>query len=342
MKYLLISVLIAVGLCSRTNTTNFFNEKVGHNTTIESWSGYEPIDWYYPESTASMYYSFWKVLGEEKITDPYTSVIIWLQGGPGAPSQFGCFNEVGPFHITGDSNFNVQYNSYSWNEIGHLVCVDQPVGIGFSYNRAKMVTDTHEASAHFLNFLYNFLNEWDLWKNPLYIAGESYAGHYIPAFVQKMLQNTTLNFNLKGVMIGDGYLDPINQVNFYDSMMYSLGVASEYARDTTTYIQNQAVLSLLNNKHQDATNWADWIVDNDDNNRKFYGGLNLMNYKKYTQDNINDNYWKFLQENKKSFGVPDDVNYIDDGEFMYKAFGRDISMSFADSLVYVIVYSFRF
>lgn len=79
-----------------------------------------------------------------------------------------------------------------------------------------------------------------------------------------------------------------------------------------------------------ASEYCNLIVDNDDNNNKYFGGANLMNYKKYTQDNINGNYWKFLEDNKKVFGVPDDVHFIEDGEAMYLAFGRDISMSFAD------------
>jgi carboxypeptidase C (cathepsin A) len=55
----------------------------------------------------------------------------------------------------------------------------------FSINSdSKIVDNTPTATNHFINFLSNFLNNnpWDLIKNPLYIAGESYAGHYIPAF----------------------------------------------------------------------------------------------------------------------------------------------------------------
>lgn len=63
-------------------------------------------------------------------------------------------------------------------------------------------------------------------NNPIYITGESYAGHYIPAFSRYLLTNSSLHINLKGIMIGDGYLDPENQMNFYDSMMYTLGIAS--------------------------------------------------------------------------------------------------------------------
>jgi carboxypeptidase C (cathepsin A) len=119
------------------------------------------------------------------------------------------------------------------------------VGIGFSYNRGKPVTNTYDAANHFTNFMYNFLNNWNMLKNPLYIAGESYAGHYIPAFARHIMLNVSLGFNLKGVMIGDGYLDPVNQLNFYDSFMYSAGIASSFARDTTTYAQNQALLKLF-------------------------------------------------------------------------------------------------
>ncbi len=95
-------------------------------------------------------------------------------------------------------------------------------------------------------------------------------------------------------MIGDGYLDPENQMNYYDSFMYTLGIASEYARDTATYIQNQALLNILKADFSKASEFCNLIVDNDDNNNKYFGGANLMNYKKYNQDNINSNYWKFL------------------------------------------------
>ena len=61
-----------------------------------------------------------------------------------------------------------------------------------------------------------------------------------------------------------------------------------------------------------------------------------MNFRKYNQDNINPDYWKFLNANKKQFGIPDDVNYVEDGDFMYKAFGKDISMSFAIELEWIL------
>lgn len=58
--------------------------------------------------------------------------------------------------------------------MGHLVCVDQPVGVGFSFNRGNdKVNNTRVAAKHFVNFLQNFFTNspWELGKNPLFIAG---------------------------------------------------------------------------------------------------------------------------------------------------------------------------
>jgi carboxypeptidase C (cathepsin A) len=54
--------------------------------------GYQEIDWYYPRGASGMYYSLFTALGHtlNNATD-IVPVIIWLQGGPGASSQFGAF-----------------------------------------------------------------------------------------------------------------------------------------------------------------------------------------------------------------------------------------------------------
>jgi carboxypeptidase C (cathepsin A) len=65
-------------------------------------------------------------------------LIVWLQGGPGASSQFGCFNEVGPLAIEGaPGNLKPAENVWGWITFGHVMCVDQPVGTGFSYSNSS-------------------------------------------------------------------------------------------------------------------------------------------------------------------------------------------------------------
>ena len=39
--------------------------------------------------------------------------------------------------------------------------------------------------------------------------------------------------------------------------------------------------------------------------------MNVLNYKQYDAGNINPDYKYFLQDNKKEFGVPDWLDYLD-------------------------------
>jgi carboxypeptidase C (cathepsin A) len=133
--------------------------------------------------------------------------------------------------------------------MGHTVFIDQPLTVGFSYQRDKskpLVSSARQAADHLLNFLYNLYNQWPaLKKSPLYITGESFAGHYIPAFASKILNNNTfLNATkivLEGIAIGDGWTDPQNQINHYDSYLYSVGIVSNKFRDTCTWFQTKAI-----------------------------------------------------------------------------------------------------
>jgi cathepsin A (carboxypeptidase C) len=50
----------------------------------------------------------------------------------------------------------------------------------------------------------------------LYITGESYAGHYIPAIAYYLINNsTTLPIKFKGIAIGNGWVDPYLQYPAY-------------------------------------------------------------------------------------------------------------------------------
>ena len=102
MKYLFVLwvCLLTGALTSFTNTTNFFNDKSGRSLFFQSYSGYEDVDWYYPDKSAAVYYALWQGFNL-KWEDKSVPIIIWLQGGPGGSSQFGCFNELGPLFIEG-------------------------------------------------------------------------------------------------------------------------------------------------------------------------------------------------------------------------------------------------
>jgi carboxypeptidase C (cathepsin A) len=92
-----------------------------------------------------MYYQLFGAMGANvNQSNPTLPLLIWLQGGPGVSSMFGAFTEIGPIRVV---NGKVKTSSYPWNIFGHLLFIDQPLNVGFSFygNRtgSKQVTDAN-------------------------------------------------------------------------------------------------------------------------------------------------------------------------------------------------------
>ncbi|KAL8310303.1 hypothetical protein RB597_010231 [Gaeumannomyces tritici] len=64
---------------------------------------------------------------------------VWMNGGPGASSMPGLFNENGPCFVNNDSS-TTRLNPTSWNNKSNMLYIDQPVQVGFSYNTLVNVT----------------------------------------------------------------------------------------------------------------------------------------------------------------------------------------------------------
>lgn len=161
-------------------------------------------------------------------------LVFWFNGGPGCSSQEGAWAENGPYNISYDNasnSFSFYPNTYTWNHNFHMVYVDQPVGVGFSPSFDSFyMNNSVAASGDFESFLYQFFEHYQslyaLDELDVYLTGESYAGHYIPIFAHKILTSKILaNIKLKGVAIGDGWTDPLNQLQYFDTYTFSTGLA---------------------------------------------------------------------------------------------------------------------
>lgn len=146
-------------------------------------------------------------------------LIIWLNGGPGCSSMDGLFLENGPYRIVGDK---VKLNRPNWVEVvGDVLFLDQPVGTGYSSPGAKGFVETEkEMASDFLAFLLSFLSIFPAYSNrPLFLAGESFAGTYIPYIAQSILSYNSLHplrtINLRGLAIGNGWIDPLAGYSSY-------------------------------------------------------------------------------------------------------------------------------
>jgi len=55
-----------------------------------------------------------------------------MDGGPGDPSMISAFGSNGPCRI--NSDLDVEFNPFSWNNVSNMLYLDQPTQTGFSYS----------------------------------------------------------------------------------------------------------------------------------------------------------------------------------------------------------------
>lgn len=124
--------------------------------------------------------------------------------------------EVGPYLVgnkykAGDL---LTKNPYSWNEASNLLFLESPAIVGFStdkdyeyhYNDEQTANDAFTAIKDFLQ-----KKAPEFKSRELFLAGESYAGKYIPDIVIRILANNQGDIsnyiNLKGILVGNGVMD---------------------------------------------------------------------------------------------------------------------------------------
>jgi len=67
---------------------------------------------------------------------------LWMNGGPGSSSLIGLFTENGPLRVSKTlEEFKVEYLDSSWVKIAHMVFVDQPIDVGFSFGSTEIRTE---------------------------------------------------------------------------------------------------------------------------------------------------------------------------------------------------------
>ncbi|CAO2200866.1 unnamed protein product [Urochloa humidicola] len=143
-------------------------------------------------------------------------LVLWLNGGPGCSSiGYGEAEELGPFLVQ-KGKPELKWNNYSWNTEANLMFLESPVGVGFSYTNTSFdlmeLGDKITADDAYV-FLLNWFKRFPQYKShDFYIAGESYAGHYVPQLSEKIMDGNKAGpkeryINFKGLMIGNALMD---------------------------------------------------------------------------------------------------------------------------------------
>ncbi|KAL5839627.1 hypothetical protein ACOSQ4_012235 [Xanthoceras sorbifolium] len=167
------------------------------------YAGYVTVD---DKNGRALFYWFY-----EAMTSPREKpLVLWLNGGPGCSSVgYGATQEIGPFLVDTDGR-GLKFNPFSWNKEANMLFLESPIGVGFSYSNTS--TDYNNLGDNFTaNDAYTFLHKWFL-KFPsyktrtFYIAGESYAGKYVPQLAELIHdknKDPSLYIPLKGILLGN-------------------------------------------------------------------------------------------------------------------------------------------
>ena len=146
-------------------------------------------------------------------------LVLWFTGGPGDAGQESIFDENGPLKFrTREDNTTEVYSDIenSFVAVADVIYVDQPLGVGYSTTHEN-VTEGEQYADAIVEFLLKFYEiHPDQRLQELIVAGNSYAGHYVPRTAKAILDhnkkaNDNNKINLKAIIAEGGYVDPINQ-----------------------------------------------------------------------------------------------------------------------------------
>ncbi|KAI0736660.1 peptidase S10 serine carboxypeptidase [Fomitopsis betulina] len=178
--------------------------------SVNVYTGYLDVDY----GAKHLFFYFF----ESRRSPILDDVMMWINGGPGCSSSMGLLMELGPCQIDmeGVSPNGTTWNPYSWSAEANIFFLDQPVGVGFSYAEYGETVETTEEAARnvhaFITIFFETFTEFS--GRPLHLAGESYAGKYLPVFASYIHdQNRIMNaagrdvINLQSVLIGNGITD---------------------------------------------------------------------------------------------------------------------------------------
>ncbi|CAD8090485.1 unnamed protein product [Paramecium sonneborni] len=334
MKIILGLLIASLVLVKCTDQTSFFAELLGENLPY-----YTETDYVNFPDLGSIYYHLILKEGTKSLDDIKKGDVlaIWLNGGPGSSSQLGNYMEIGPWVIKKNPDteakekpYIVTKREYAWNKVMHLLFIDQPFGAGMSKaEKENIVTNSDQAAKYFVDtikYIYSRLNGLD--KVNTYIFGESYAGHYIPAFATKLIQEdikTLEKINFKGIAIIDGITDTQNQLNYYHSYLFNIGAISQVDLEKLQKIGVTGQQYIMNGDYVKGAEQLDLMTE--DKLIQQIGDINVYNIRKYKGLDEYDYSWvDFLNTYITQFSS-EITKFEKSNQNIYKAFQQDIGES---------------
>ena len=138
-------------------------------------------------------------------------LVLWLNGGPGCSSLDGFIYEHGPFRTDPEDPTKLVRFPHTWVQHAHMLYLEAPAGVGFSYSTdaADYQTNDDQTASDSAEGMQAFFAAFPRYrKHSFFIAGESYAGVYVPTLAEAILsladRGAWEGATLKGIAVGNG------------------------------------------------------------------------------------------------------------------------------------------
>lgn len=198
-----------------------------------------------------MFYWLYYTTATEEYTD--RPLVIWLQGGPGASSMYGNFEELGPLTL------ELEERNHTWVKHYNVLFIDNPVGTGFSYvDEPSLLT---KSNAEIADDLLAFMKEFykrnpEFTDTPLHIYAESYGGKMAPEFayvLAKAIDLGEIDANLQSVGIVAPWASPIDSVLSWGPFLLNMGFVDTKGYKTIQAAAIETEHILNQERYEEAT-----------------------------------------------------------------------------------------
>ncbi|PWA02797.1 hypothetical protein BB558_001051 [Smittium angustum] len=192
---------------------------------------------------------FWLVTNKTNTLNSDT-LVLWLNGGPGCTSMDGMFLENGPYIF--NENKKIVMRDHAWSTLVDVLYIDQPFGTGLSpLGSSGFASNYVDANKNLVMFLKSFFNTFPEYKTRnLYITGESQAGVYLGYLAHSLLyEYSNLGINLKGTMIGNGWIDPKHMYLSYEPLALQNNLITEKTKKAMADITSSCAKSYENREN---------------------------------------------------------------------------------------------
>lgn len=228
---------------------------LGQVEDVPGYSGFLTVD---AKLGSNLFFWFFP----SKVEAHSAPVLIWLQGGPGSTSLFGLFTEHGPYQVAEDGTPHLR--DTTWVNRFSVLYMDNPVGAGFSFTESDegYARNLHDTSRNLFEALQQFFTLFpDYVDRDFYVGGESYGGKYAPALAYTIdtAVRPRVKINLKGIFIGNGFIDPISMMDFGD-YLYQIGLVGESDAEVFRKKSKMMVKLMKNGRYLDAFNVLDPLL----------------------------------------------------------------------------------